>query len=89
MGQGPKVGSPGLWPTTVAEARRVQDRLAKKVRLTRSLKAPRFIAVVDAAFSRTEVFAAACLFSYPELEPVEEKSAIATLRFPYIPGTLP
>lgn len=73
---------------TVAEARKVQEGLAKKVRLTRTSKPPRFVAAVDAAFSRTQVFAAACLFSFPALEPVEEKAAVTVLRFPYIPGFL-
>jgi len=77
-----------LWPTTVAEARKVQAQLAKKVRLTEDRKRLRFVAAVDAAFTETRVFAVARLFSFPALDPVEETEVVAALRFPYVPGFL-
>jgi deoxyribonuclease V len=77
-----------LWPTTVAEARKVQARLAKRVRLASDRRPVRLVAAVDAAFSETRVYAAACLFSFPGLEPLEEAAIVAALRFPYVPGFL-
>jgi deoxyribonuclease V len=88
MGQGPKIGSRALWPASVAEARKVQERLAKKVRLRGPRKPPEYVAGVDAAFSENQVFAAACVYSYPALELVEETAAVEDIRFPYVPGFL-
>jgi deoxyribonuclease V len=76
------------WPTDIRGARRVQLEVASRVRC-RPLKAePRLVAGVDAAFSADEVFAAACLYSFPGLEPVEDAFASLDLAFPYIPGYL-
>jgi deoxyribonuclease V len=72
----------------VAEARRVQDRLAKRVRLAADRRRVSFVAAVDAAFTDNRVFAAACLFSFPALELVEETTVATPLRFPYVPGFL-
>jgi deoxyribonuclease V len=49
---------------------------------------PRLIAGVDAAFTENNVIAAACLYSFPELVPLEDAVAAETLSFPYIPGLL-
>ena len=43
---------------------------------------------VDAAFSEDLVYAAACLYRYPELTLQEQASAAGKLRFPYVPGFL-
>ncbi len=48
----------------------------------------RRIAGVDAAFTKTRVVAVATLFSYPELERIEEGIGIRPLELPYIPGLL-
>jgi deoxyribonuclease V len=78
------------WPEviTTAEARQLQEKLRKKVRITPCRTKPRFVAGVDAAFSDDEVFAAACLYRFPEMEPVERASVVAKLLFPYVPGFL-
>ncbi|HSB34026.1 MAG TPA: deoxyribonuclease V [Nitrospirota bacterium] len=78
------------WPTTftIAEARELQIRLRKRVRITPLTKEPRYVAGVDAAFSAQEVFAAACLYRFPELDLVEECFAVRRLSFPYVPGYL-
>lgn len=51
---------------------------------------PRLVAGVDAAFDRAErlVFGAAVLYSYPELELLEETGVVERCTFPYIPGLL-
>ncbi len=49
---------------------------------------PRYVAGVDAAFSHTRIFAAACLYRLPELACVEQATAVQDLLFPYVPGLL-
>jgi len=88
VGQNPGIGTRIRWPAGIAAAREIQERLAKKVRLGGGKRPPRLIAGVDAAYSGNRVFAAACLFSFPSLEPVEEAFACMETRFPYVPGYL-
>jgi deoxyribonuclease V len=76
------------WPGSIAQARRVQERLAARVRLSPLRKPPTAVAGVDAAFASSEVIAAACLFSFPALEPLEDWVAVRELRFPYVTGFL-
>src|SRR3972149_5126381 len=78
------------WPKTltIAEARRMQEQLLEKVKILPFREEPEFVAGVDAAFSEDEVFAAACLYRYPELAFVEEAHAVQILQFPYVPGYL-
>ena len=78
------------WPKTITieEARSEQERLRKKVRLSPLRHDPSFVAGVDAAFSNERVFAAACLYSFPELRLIERRLAVRKLRFPYVPGFL-
>ncbi len=72
----------------VKEAKKIQQALRKKVKIVPLKKKPEFIAGVDAAFTESDVIAAACLFKYPELIPVEDSYAITKITFPYIPGLL-
>jgi deoxyribonuclease V len=88
VGQGSRIGTRIRWPAGIAAARKIQERLAKKVRLGGGKRPPKLIAGVDAAFSGNRVFAAACLFSFPSLELVEEAFASMETRFPYVPGYL-
>jgi deoxyribonuclease V len=78
------------WPKTptIKDARDTQNLLRKKVRLSPLKKEPRYIAGVDAAFSNDRVFAAACLYLFPELALIEQQYAVQKLRFPYVPGFL-
>ncbi len=78
------------WPKTfsIQEARDLQNLLRKNVRISPLEKKPRYIAGVDAAFSEDRVFAAACLFRFPELTLCEQQSASRKLSFPYVPGFL-
>ncbi len=78
------------WPKTfsISEARAIQERLRKKVRIVPLRKGPRYIAGVDAAFSDDKVFAAACLYRYPDLTFIEQAYAVQRLAFPYVPGFL-
>lgn len=47
------------WPRSLSEARKVQDRLRKKVRIEKLKKEPEFVAGVDAAFSGQKILAVA------------------------------
>jgi len=78
------------WPAafTIDEARDLQVRLREKVRIAPLKKEPGYVAGVDAAFSDDQVFAAACLYRFPELLLLEERSAVRRLSFPYVPGYL-
>jgi deoxyribonuclease V len=78
------------WPAafTIDQARDLQVRLREKVRIAPLKKEPGYVAGVDAAFSDDKVFAAACLYRFPELVLLEERSAVRRLSFPYVPGYL-
>jgi len=77
-----------IWPKTIDRAREIQER-DKKLLLIKPLdKEPEYVAGVDAAFSEDRVYAAACLYCYPQLTIVEQAAAEKHLAFPYIPGYL-
>ncbi len=78
------------WPATltIQKACEIQSMVHNKVRLSALKKAPRFIVGVDAAFTVNRVFAAACLYLFPELTLIEQQSDVQKLLFPYVPGFL-
>lgn len=78
------------WPKTlsIADARKRQERLKKKVRLVPFRGEPQYVGGVDAAFSEDLVYAAVCLYRYPDLTPVGKACAVEKLKFPYVPGFL-
>ena len=76
------------WPNNINDAKEIQEGLRTNVRIEPLLKAPRFIAGVDAAFTEDGVIAAACVFLYPEMLHLEDAHAVTQLPFPYIPGYL-
>ncbi len=49
---------------------------------------PRTVAGVDTSIRAERVHAAVCLFSFPELEPLETARALRPVEFPYVPGLL-
>lgn len=76
------------WPGDIAAAKAEQELLCRKVRIAPFRGRPSFVAGVDAAFSSSQVFAAACLYHLPDLTCVEQATAVQDLRFPYVPGLL-
>jgi deoxyribonuclease V len=76
------------WPGDIAAAKAAQELLCQRVRIAPFRGRPRLIAGVDAAFSSSQVFAAACLYHLPDLTCVEQATAVQDLRFPYVPGLL-
>lgn len=76
------------WPITIAEAKRIQEILARQVRLVRLKGTPVTIAGVDAAFTGTMTVAAAVLFDLATMTCLAEAHHVATTTFPYVPGYL-
>jgi len=77
-----------LWPRDIQAARLVQDTLAQRVSILPLKKIPERIAGVDACFTERSVVAAAALFTYPGLEPLDDAVAEEKAWFPYVPGFL-
>ncbi|MBW1992424.1 MAG: endonuclease V, partial [Deltaproteobacteria bacterium] len=67
-----------------------QEKMRARVRLAPLGRVPRLVAGVDAAYDRAEriIYGAAVLYSYPDLEFLEEAGAKEACSFPYIPGLL-
>ncbi|MDH5767498.1 MAG: deoxyribonuclease V [Nitrospirota bacterium] len=76
------------WPKDIARAKKVQEVLKKKVRITSLRKSLEYVAGVDAAFFGDKIVGVACLYKYPEIIFVEEAYSITETSFPYIPGFL-
>lgn len=76
------------WPDDIATARSLQEELRAKVRIIPLKKRPAYVAGVDSAFIGDKVIAVACLYTYPQLEPVEDADAVKESSFPYVPGYL-
>ncbi len=77
-----------IWPDTVKQARAYQEVLRNRVIIKPLKKEPRYIAGVDASFWKDQVIAAASLYSYPDLEHLQDTSAVVNCHFPYISGFL-
>ncbi len=82
--------APHRWSVTPREAIAIQQRLASAVRQTRPRRRIRYVAGVDAAFSRdgTQCLAAVVLWDAHDRAVLEEHVAARPLTFPYVPGLL-
>lgn len=76
------------WPKDRDKAKRLQERLSGSIILTPFPGNPRYIAGVDSAFFGDNIISVACLFDFPGLTLIEQKSVIRKVAFPYIPGLL-
>jgi deoxyribonuclease V len=78
------------WPTTVADARVVQERLRGKVVTRDRLKTIRTVAGIDVGFERHGRItrAAVVVLDFPALTLRATAIARAPTRFPYVPGYL-
>jgi deoxyribonuclease V len=78
------------WRLSPADAREIQQRLARRVSRVGEVMEPKYIAGVDIAAGRAGGIAQAAVvvLSYPELQLVEVELARGRLRLPYIPGLL-
>jgi deoxyribonuclease V len=79
------------WSMNYREAIALQGELAGRVLLADHLPRPlRTVAGVDVSYEKHGdlFFAAVVVLAFPELEPMEETSAVSRVTFPYIPGLL-
>ena len=78
------------WPRSYQEAVALQEEWRHRVEVRPLIRPPRLVAGVDAAYDLKgpRLFGAAALYSYPELELLEEAGGSGVLSFPYIPGLL-
>src|SRR4051794_35917424 len=85
-----RAGTTHEWPTSVADARLVQQQLRHRVIATGSLAEPRWIAGVDihVAPATGLTWGAIALLEMPGLELVESVLAAVPTSFPYVPGYL-
>jgi len=82
--------APHRWSVTPQQASAIQRRLAVLVRQEPLGRPPRFVAGVDAAFSRDDrrCLAAAVVWDLRQRTLVEQHVAVRLLTFPYVPGLL-
>jgi len=82
--------APHRWSVTPKQASAIQRRLASRVRQIPLGAAPRFVAGLDAAFSRDgrRCLAAAVVWDLRERVVIEGHVAVRPLTFPYVPGLL-
>lgn len=78
------------WPTTVAQARAIQERLRDQVVRQDRLGEPRLVAGVDVGFEEggRVTRAAVAVLTMPELELHEHAVSRRETTFPYVPGYL-
>jgi len=75
-------------PPDYSELRRLQETLARHVRLEPMTRQPETAAGVDAAYIGEEIVAVAVLFDLATLTPLECSFVFARPALPYIPGLL-
>lgn len=85
-----KIHTPLTWPTTVAEARQIQESLRAKVIASDKFGLVRTVAGVDVGFEKDGAVtrAAVVVLDFPGLELRENAIARQRTRFPYVPGYL-
>ncbi len=78
------------WDVSPPEAIQIQEELRGKIRIAPPKRRFRIVAAADIAYSRKDdtAYAAALVFSLPDLELLEKAEAAARVSFPYIPGLL-
>lgn len=79
------------WNVAPKKARQIQEELRRYFREAEiDFSSVKLVAGVDAAYSKAEnrVYAAATLYSYPNLVYKETHTAVRPIAFPYVPGLL-
>ena len=78
------------WNVTYREAISIQEKLRRNISLINSIRKVRSVAGADVSYSRRggEGIAAMVVFSYPDLDLMDEAFARGEVSFPYIPGLL-
>lgn len=78
------------WDLSPTEAVELQKRLRSEVRVEPLKRAPHTVAGCDISFNKFSdtVYAGIVVLKLPELEILDQATAITTVTFPYIPGLL-
>ncbi len=78
------------WNLSYAQARGLQNTLARKVRSSALKRTPKTVAGIDCAFSndKNRIGAITVVLEYPTLKIIETARAVADVGFPYISGLL-
>lgn len=77
------------WDVTPKEAIQIQHRLAERLSCAPDpLGAVNVIAGIDVSFRNNQSCAAICVFSYPDLNLIEQHTVIEPITFPYVPTLL-
>jgi deoxyribonuclease V len=78
------------WPRTYQDAVALQEALRDRVKLSPLKRPPRLVGGADAICTRGEtlIFGAIAVYTYPDLELVEEGWAAGEVPFPYRTGLL-
>lgn len=78
------------WDLNPTEAVELQKRLRAEVRVEPLRREPQTVAGCDISFNKFSetVYAGIVIVKLPELEIIDQATAITTVKFPYIPGLL-
>ncbi len=75
-------------PLSPSDAVVLQRELASRVVRANAFGEVATIAGVDTSIRNERVHAAICVFAFPSLEPLETRTSIRPVEFPYVPGLL-
>jgi deoxyribonuclease V len=78
------------WPTSIEEARLIQDTFRHQVITSNRLRKVRYVAGIDIGFEKQGAVtrAAIAVLTFPALELAEQQVVRDKTRFPYVPGFL-
>jgi deoxyribonuclease V len=86
MGVEPVIAHP--WYVSTEEAKKIQRGLREQVAVEPLDQQPGIVAGVDVSVRNGQARSAVVLLSFPDLEPIEAKTAEEAVPFPYVPGLL-
>lgn len=76
------------WPVTIGDARKIQESLAARVRLSPLRREIKTVAGVDAAYTGAMTVAAVAVYDLETMSCIEESHHSEATTFPYVPGYL-
>lgn len=78
------------WDISPKEGIELQKRLIKQIKLAPLKRLPKTIAGADVSYDKGSniLFAGIVVLSFPDMEIIDEVSAVGEVNFPYIPGLL-
>lgn len=76
------------WNVAPKEAKKIQQRLRRKLVKGKPPKKLKLIAAADVSFRKNIMYGVVAVFKFPSLEVVETRTAKMKETFPYVPGLL-